>query len=149
MDFYLDNLLSFPDVTVSSCQQQEGLILLTLDFLPEGIYCHHCQTYTDNLHQTRPILVRDLSILGQGVYLKVPRRQFICPNCGQYPTERLEWIKLGKKWTKRYEEYLYERVKELTVEQVAKNENLSPKQVQKIFSRQAELKKKTGGCLKD
>jgi endonuclease III-like uncharacterized protein len=24
MDFYLDNLLSFPDVTVSSCQQQES-----------------------------------------------------------------------------------------------------------------------------
>ena len=93
------------------------------------------------MHQTRPILVRDLSILGQGVYLKVPRRQFVCPHCGKYPTERLEWIKLGKKWTKRYEEYLYERVKELTVEQVAKNENLSPEQVQKIFSQQAQLRK--------
>ncbi|MEL4896835.1 ISL3 family transposase [Crocosphaera sp. Alani8] len=33
--------------------------------------CPHCQTYTDNLHQTRPILVRDLSIVEQGVYLKV------------------------------------------------------------------------------
>nr|WP_265415804.1 transposase family protein [Aphanothece sacrum] len=24
--------------------------------------------------------MRDLSICGQGVYLKVPRRQFICPD---------------------------------------------------------------------
>lgn len=149
MDFYLDNLLGLPNVTVFSCQQQEGFIFLTLDFLNEGICCPHCQTYTDDLHQTRPILVRDLSILGQGVFLKVPRRQFICPNCGKYPTERLEWITLGKKCTKRYEEYLYEKVKELTVEQVAKNEQLSPEQVQKIFSQQAELKKKIGECPKD
>ena len=149
MDFYIDQLLSLPNITVANCQQQEGLIFLTLDFLNQGISCPHCQNYTDILHQTRPILVRDLSILGKGVYLKVPRRQFICPHCGKYPTERLEWIDLGKKCTKRYEEYLYERVKELTVEQVSKNENLSPKQVQKIFSFQAQSKKKTGGCLKD
>lgn len=96
-----------------------------------------------------PERLRDLSILGQGVYLKVPRRQFICPHCGKYPTERLLWIELGKKVTKRYQEYLYERVKELTVEQVSKNENLSPEQVQKLFSQQAESKKKTGECRKD
>ncbi len=142
MDFYLDQLLNLPNITVVSCQQQEGFIFLKLDFLNEGISCPHCQTYTDNLHQTRTILVRDLSILGQGVYLKVPRRQFICPHCGKYPTERLQWMKFGKKFTKRYEEYLYDRVKELTVEQVSQNEHLSPEQVQNIFSQQAESKKK-------
>jgi transposase len=145
MDFYLDQLLNLPNVTVVNCQQQEGFVFLTLEFVNEGISCPHCQTYTDTVHQTRPILVRDLSILGQGVYLKVPRRQFICPHCGKYPTERLQWIKLAKKWTHRYEEYLYERVKELTVEQVSKNENLSPKQVQKIFSQLAQSKKKDWG----
>ena len=71
MDFHLDSLLNLPNVTVLSCQQQEGFVFLSLDFLNEGILCPHCQTYTDNLHQTRPILVRDLSIVEQGVYLKV------------------------------------------------------------------------------
>ena len=107
MDFHLDSLLNLPNITVLSCQQQEGFVFLSLDFLNEGILCPHCQTYTDNLHQTRPILVRDLSIVGQGVYLKVPRRQFICPHCGKYPTEQL-----------------------------------SPEQVQNIFSRQAGKKKR-------
>ncbi len=74
MDFNLTNLLKLPNITVLSCQQQEGFIGLNLEFLNEGIICPHCQTYTDDLHQTRPILVRDLSILGQPVYLKVPRR---------------------------------------------------------------------------
>jgi transposase len=81
MDFHLDTLLDLPHVTVSSCQQEEGLIFLKLDFLNEGILCPHCQTYTDNRHQSCLNLVRDLSIFGKGVYLKVPRRQFICPQC--------------------------------------------------------------------
>lgn len=149
MDFYLDHLLNLPDVTVFSCQQHEGFIVLQLDFLNEGILCPHCQTYTDNLHQNRPILVRDLSICGQGVFLKVPRRQFICPHCGKYPTERLEWIENRRSYTKRYEKSIYEKVKELTVEQVSQAEQLSPEQVQNIFSRQASLKKKIGECQRD
>lgn len=69
MDFYLDSLLNLPNVTVFSCQQQEGFILLKLDFLNEGIICPHCQNYADDIHQTRPILVIDLAICGRGVYL--------------------------------------------------------------------------------
>ena len=88
MDLHLDSLLNLPNVTVLSCQQQEGLIFLSLDFFNEGILCPHCQTYTDNLHQTRPILVRDLSI-------------------------PLEWIETRRNYTKGYEEYIYEKVKEL------------------------------------
>ena len=152
MDFHLDNLLNFPHVTVLSCQQQEEFIFLKLELLNQGILCPHCQTYTDNLHQTRSILVRDLSIFGQGVYLKVPRRQFICPHCSKYPTEELAWIDRGRNYTKRYEEYIYEKVKELTVEQVSVTEQLSTEKVQTIFSRQAQKKRlatKTGQCPKN
>ena len=144
MDFHLDSLLHLPHVTVLTCQQQEGFVFLKLDFINEGISCPNCQTYTDNLHQTRPILVRDLSLFGQGVYLQVPRRQFICPHCRKYPTEPLSWIEMRRNYTKRYEEYIYEKVKELTVEQVSKSEQLSPEQVKNIFSRRASQKKKTG-----
>ncbi len=150
MDFNLTKLLKLPYTTVLSCQQQEEFICLNLELLNEGMICPHCQTYTDDLHQTRPILVRDLSILGQPVYLKVPRRQFICPQCGKYPTERLEWIEKKRNYTLRYEEYIYERVKESTVEQVSRAEKLSPEQVQNIFSRQATQKKRlvSGGKTK-
>ncbi len=75
MDFHLDSLLNLPNVTVISYQRQEGYIILKLEFLNEGITCPHCQNYTDDIHQTRPILVKDLGIFGQQVYLHVPRRQ--------------------------------------------------------------------------
>ena len=144
MDFHLDNLLNLPDVTVFTTYQKEGFIILQLEFLKEGISCPHCQHYTDHLHQTRPILVRDLSICGQGVYLQVPRRQFYCSECKRFSTERLSFIEMKRNYTIRYEQYIYEKVKELTVEQVSHNEQLSPEQVQNIFQRLAVRKKKTG-----
>ena len=51
-----------------------------------------------------------------------------------------------QRFTERYQEYIYERVKESSCEQVSRNEDLSPEQIQRIFSRIAEreLKKKTG-----
>jgi transposase len=147
MDFHLDSLLNLPNVTVFTSSQKEGFILLKLELLNEGINCPHCQNYTDILHQNRPILVRDLSICGQGVYLQVPRRQFYCPHCKKSPTERLSFLEMRRNYTIRYEEYIYEKVKELTIEQVSKNEQLSAEQVSQIFQRVARSKKKTGETL--
>jgi transposase len=145
MDFHLDSLLNLPNVTVFTCQHQEGSIILKLDLLNEGTTCPHCQNYTDHIHQTRSILVRDLAICGQVVYLHLPRRQFYCPQCQKYPTERLEFLEIRRNFTKRYEEYIYEQVKEMTVEQVSHQQQLTPEQVQDIFSRIARRKKKDWG----
>ena len=110
----------------------------------EGIHCPHCQSYTDTIHQTRPILVRDLSIFGQPVRLHLPRRQFYCQKCKKFPTEPLEFLEKGRNYTRRYEEFIYEKVKDLTVEQVSRNEQLNPAQVEKIFQRIAAQKKRLG-----
>jgi transposase len=149
MDFHLDTLLNLPDVTVFTCYQQEGFSLLQLNLLNPKVLCNYCQSSTEDIHQDRPILVRDLSICGQGVYLKIPRRQIYCQSCQKYSTETLDFVEKGRNYTKRYEEYIYERVKELTVEQVSYNEQLSAEQVKNIFSRIANRKKKTGQCPKD
>ncbi len=106
--------------------------------------------YTDTIQKISQVLIRDLSIIGIGLYLKVPRRKFYCNGCEKYPTEQLEWVENRQRFTKRYQEYIYERVKELSCEQVSRNEELSPAQVQRIFSRIAEreLKKRLGTSRK-
>ncbi len=144
MDFHLDTLLKLPNVTVFTCRQKLDCIILQLELLNEEIICPHCQKYTDDINQNRPILVRDLSIFGQAVYLQVPRRQFYCPGCQKYSTERLSWMELGRNSTQRYEEYIYEKVKELPIEQVSKNEGISPEKIEIIFQRMSRIKKKTG-----
>jgi transposase len=147
MDFHLDSLLNLPNVTVFTTYRKENFIVLKLELLNQGINCYFCLNYTDVVRQNRPILVRELSICGQGVYLQVPRRQFYCAHCQKSPTERLSFVEIRRNYTMRYEEFIYEKVKELTVEQVSKNEQLSPEQVGQIFRRIAERKKKTGELL--
>jgi transposase len=137
MDFHLDRLLNLPQVTVFTCQLQVGFILLKLNLLNEGISCPHCQKYTDQIHQNHSMLVRDLSIAGKGVYLQVPRRQFYCNHCKKYPTEPLEFVEKRRKYTLRSEKYIYEKVKELTIEKVSRNEQLSPEKRVKCPNRSA------------
>ena len=149
MDFHLDALLNLPNVVVDSYSNALGSIILKLQLINDGINCPSCNEYTCKTHQVRPILVRDLSVFGQLVYLKVPRRQFYCPSCKITPTEALSWLNKKQRQTNRYQEYLYEKVKELTVKQVSAREKMSEDAVQDIFHKVAQSKKKTGGFLDD
>jgi transposase len=145
MDIHLDILLDLPNVTVFTCEQVEGFTVLKLKLLNEGISCPHCHSYTDEVHQNRPILVRDLPISGRKIYLKVPRRQFYCQNCQRYSTERLNFLEAGRNYTLRYEDYIYEKVKELTIEQVSVKEELSYERVSNIFRKISQKKTRDWG----
>ncbi|WP_333317950.1 ISL3 family transposase [Microcoleus sp. B4-C1] len=142
MDFYLDYILDLPGVKVESCTQIEGRILLGLRILGEGMVCHHCQKYTEQLHQNRPILVRDLPVFGRPVYLKIPRRQFYCPSCQRYPTERIDFFDIKRRHTQRYEKNIYERVKQSSMEQIGREEELSYHEIKGIFERVNQAQKK-------
>ncbi len=145
MDFHLDALLNFPNVTVESCTRQSNEVYLKLRFLMEQATCPHCKQMSSELHQDRPILVRDLSIFGQVTYLKVPRRQFYCRNCQRYFTESLPFIEEGRHYTRRYEEHIYQQVQLSSIEQVGRVEGLSFDRVQGIFKHQYAQKKTVDG----
>ena len=145
MSFHLDYLLALPGVRVETCTQVEEKIFLGLSILSEGIVCHHCKHYTEKLHQNRPILVRDLSVFGRPVYLKIPRRQFYCPSCQRYPTERIDFLDVKRRHTQRYEQNIYERVKQSSMEQIVREEGLSYDEIKGIFEQVNKSKKKTIG----
>ena len=90
----------------------------------------------------RPILARDLSTFGKAVYLKVPRRQFYCPNCQRYATEVLQWMDWKRHHSKRYEEYVWQRIKVSSIEHVSREEGLSVEEVKGIFDHVNAQKKK-------
>ena len=98
MDFHLDTLLNLQNVTVFTCYQKEGFNILQLELLNPKISCVYCGKETEEIHQNRPILVRDLSICGQSVYLKIPRRQIYCSHCQKYSTEELEFLEKGRNY---------------------------------------------------
>ena len=142
MLFFLENLLKLPKVSIRNVVQEGTEVFLILSCQEEEVKCNYCGRLTDELHQTNNILVRDLPISGQIVYLKVPRRKFYCKQCQRYFTENLEFMEARRKYTVRYEEYIYERVNVSSVEQVKREECLSWDQVHGIYQRQCESKKK-------
>ena len=142
MDFHIDTLLNFPHATVEQCVQESGDVFLTLRLLNDAADCPDCGQSSEELHQSRPVLVRDLSIFGQATHLKIPRRQFYCRSCQRYFTESLPYVDKGRQYTVRYEEYIYQQVQLTTIEQVSRVEDLTYDRVEGIFNRQYELKKK-------
>lgn len=136
MDFHLDTLLKLPNVTVEGCIQQSNEVYLKLRFLSEEASCPHCKRVSAELHQNRPILIRDLSVFGQTTYLKVPRRQFYCRDCQRYFTELLSFVDEGRQYTRRYEEHIYQQVQLSSIEQVSRVEGLTFERIQRIFKHQ-------------
>jgi transposase len=148
MNFDLDSVLNLSNVSVVGHTEEMDYRILDLEIMSIGIECPHCHNHTEKVHQNRPIIVRDLSICGSSVYLRVPRRQFYCQNCQKSSTESLSWLEKKQRQTIRYQEYIYKRVTELTVKQVSESEDIGEETVQYIFQKLARLKKKTGECLK-
>ncbi|HYO05488.1 MAG TPA: helix-turn-helix domain-containing protein, partial [Phototrophicaceae bacterium] len=145
MDFHLDGLLNLPDITIERCIKNDTKTILKVGFLTDYATCPHSQQSRDELHQIRTILIRDLPISGQLIELEIPRRQYYCHNCKKYFTEQLCFVDEGRRYTKRYEEYIYHRVQVTTVEQVKREEELSWDQVQGIFNHQRKQVKKPHG----
>lgn len=145
MSFHLDYLLDLPGITVETCSYIEGYVRLQIRIISEGIECLHCGSYTEELHQNRPILVRDLSTFGKAVYLQVPRRQFYCYSCQHYLTEVLEFIDWKRRHTRRYEENIYQRIQSSSIEQVSREEDLSADEIKGMFRYVSEQRKKTSG----
>jgi transposase len=145
MDFHLDGLLNLPHITIERYIKNDRKTILKVCFLTDYATCPHCQKSTDELHQIRPILIRDLPISGQLIELEIPRRQYYCKNCQKYFTEQLCFVDEGRRYTQRYEEYIYHRVQVTTVEQVKREEELSWDQIQGIFNHQRSQVKKPHG----
>ena len=86
MLFFLENLVDLPKVKIRNVIQEGTEAFLILSCQEEKVKCNYCGRLTDELHQTKNLLIRDLPISGQTVYLQVPRRKFYCKKCQRFFT---------------------------------------------------------------
>jgi len=144
MENSLTRLLDLPGWNVAGLTFVEDSICFHIEFNTNGIECPYCHSTITELHQNRPILIRDLPVFGKPVYLKVPRRRFYCRKCQRYSTEILDYVDGGRHHTQRYEANIFERIKGATIEQVAQEEGLSFDEVEGVFKyiAESEIKEK-------
>lgn len=134
IDISLTKLLNLPGVFVEFCDFRSHDLYFYLQISSNGISCPYCHSYIEDLHQVRPIIVRDLPAFGREVYLHLPRRQFYCKACQRYITEQLEFIQLRRKYTRRFEEKIYSQVSNSNFEQTSREQNINIDDVKKIFN---------------
>ena len=114
-----EQLLDLPNVTVANYQKIAQTMFLKLALLNLTIECPNCHQTLDRINQTEYNRVRDLSILGNRVYLEVPSRQFHCQKCQQYISERLRFMRLRQHHKIRYESMIYEKIKNCSIEEIS------------------------------
>lgn len=103
--------------------------------------CPRCAVKSYSVHDRRWVSVQDQPIRGSGVYLRILKRRFRCPQCKKVFTEPIPGVRKGFKTTERYRRgirWACENFKDL--KSVQKAFNCSAGLVYKTFYEQLEIK---------
>jgi transposase len=136
----IEHVLGLADVAVESYYYREdGVLIIRVHSRWEIAVCPDCGEISQDPHgYGEPHLIRDLSIFGQKCYLELRGHRFECQNCADTFTEHLNWVEHKRRYTRRYEEHIYDLCQRCDHTAVASLEGLTFDRVQGIFERQAQ-----------
>ncbi len=86
--------LGIPDVRIlQTSVSEQGEIVITIESTKGGTRCRRCGKWITKLQrQEEWVTMRHLSALGHPTFLRYRPQQYLCQDCGDYPTiQRLEW----------------------------------------------------------
>jgi transposase len=125
----LTELLGLPGIEVENYTDCGNTWILDVEARTTEAKCPRCEQISGHLHQNHGYLVRDLSISGRTVFLKVNRRQFKCATCGTPFSETLDFIGHRRKQTDRFAEFIVQQVIHSDIHNVALGNDLTDKEV--------------------
>lgn len=143
MKINLESLLNIPVLRVHEFQLGEKEILIKCESKsPTGI-CPNCLQSCTEVYKYYDRTVRDMPVFGKQVHLQIKCRQFHCPTCDRYFSERFDFVEPNKNMTIRLEEYLYKMCADISITQVSLKEDICWATVQSIYERYSskELRK--------
>lgn len=134
----MTQLLNLPGVIVEDSLETESTIILSVRATNKTAVCPRCDQKSHRLHQNKRHLVKDLPISNRAVILSVNRRQFKCEFCRKPFSEILDFVEHKKSFTKRLALNITEQVIHSDISNVAKNNRLTPEQVESMVKVVAE-----------
>lgn len=138
MKIELSALLNLPGIEITAVEITDQSLTVSCRSRFGQAICPSCLKKTQEVRKYYHRQIRDLPITGREVYLNLEERQFYCPDCDRYFSERFSFVEPNRTTTMRYEAYLYQRCLKTTIQAVALQENLLWDVVEGIFHRQAE-----------
>lgn len=125
-------LLGFPGIDVEDYHLFDDKIILEVEAHQVKAVCPRCQIPRTHLHQNHGYYVRDLSLMGRLVLLKVNRRQFKCTTCGKPFSEELDFVGKHRKHTDRFAEMIVQQVIHSDLHNVGQQNDLTDEEVWSI-----------------
>ncbi len=125
-------LLDLPGIDVEDYKIFDDKIILEVEAHAVRAVCPRCQTESTHLHQNHGYFVRDLSLMGRSVLLKVNRRQFKCAPCGKPFSEELDFVGKQRKHTNRFAEMIVGQVIHSDLHNVGQQNDLTDEEVLSI-----------------
>jgi transposase len=135
----LTYLLDLPEFTVTGLEYDAHFDLLLVFCQPgyDVAVCPTCDTPSAQPHDRHEREVRDLPWAGKRCALVLPVRRFKCERCRRPFTERFAAIAPLARYTRRYEQYLFEQCRGTTIQAVHRREGLGYKAVEGVYYRLA------------
>lgn len=125
-------LLGLPGIDVEDYHLFDDKIILEVEAHQVKAVCPRCQIPSTHLHQNHGYYVRDLSLMGRLVLLKVNRRQFKCTTCGKPFSEELDFVDKYRKHTDRFAEMIVQQVIHSDLHNVGQQNDLTDEEVWSI-----------------
>lgn len=125
----LTQLLNLPGMDVETYSDLGAEIVLEIEAHAVKAICPRCGQESTHPHQNHWYLVRDLSISGKQVFLKLNRRQFKCHTCNKPFSEEFEFIGKRRKYTDRFAQMIVQQVVHSDMHNVAMNHGLTDEEV--------------------
>ena len=136
----LTQLLDLAPYQVVGVEMQEDRLILDIASSQGDAVCPRCGQRCIDLHQNHQRMVRDLPLSGKACYLRFVRRRFWCARCGRPFSERLDFVGEYRDYTRRYEAWIFQQVRENNITSVQRLESLSFDQVESIFLTEARAR---------
>lgn len=138
MKFPVEEILNLPEMKVLDCQDIEGMgIVVTIEKSVNYCSCPICGRITQSIHQNHWRMIRDLPWGEKTVLLKINRRQFKCNKCKKVFSEKLDFVKKNKGYTKRLAVDIVQQILDSSIHSVAERNDLSDEEVESMLTGQA------------
>ena len=99
--------------------------------------CSRCQSVSGDIHQYKTRRVRDMSCFDHRVYLVFSIRRFRCPKCHKVFTESMDSIATNQRYTRRFEQMVYQECLGQTFQQVSRKLGINWHTVERLFYQKA------------
>ena len=128
-----EQMLNLPNIKVDKVEILDKTINIYCDLDIKEEKCASCLNPTNQIKSYRTHKVRDLDISGREVYLHIRVKQFYCPNCKSYFTQKIPFADSNKSYTYRQSKWIFELSRKQPLSEVGAIVNMHAKTVERIF----------------